>query len=366
MKKTVLILICLLPTLTVTSQITITSADMPNAGDSILVSVTNSIGSLDQTLTGANYNWDYSTLAYTSQRYDKFDSPFTFPTVFAVLFSVLNTSYGRENRAITAVSITGLSITDAYDFLKESTSALKQVGGGLTINGTPIPFYYTPNDYIYRFPLDYLNNDSSDYAYNLTIPTIGYYGETGHRVNLADGWGSLITPYMTYPSVLRVKSVVTSQDTLNYTTLGFGITIPRPTRIEYKWLANGKQIPVLEIDVNIVGGNEVITNVQYQDSLHTTAGVAEILNADSHLIIYPNPISNSFVMNYSLTAETPVKITVTDVVGKTIATLVDEKQNSGTYLKPINTGDLHLSDGVYFVNIQTNKFSEVKKLVVEK
>ena len=48
-----------------TAQITITSADMPNAGDSVLISVANSIDTNDINLTGANYTWDYSTLIPT-------------------------------------------------------------------------------------------------------------------------------------------------------------------------------------------------------------------------------------------------------------------------------------------------------------
>ena len=57
------------------AQISITSADMPNAGDSVLISVTTTIDTNDVTLTGANYTWDYSTLVPNFQRFEKFDSP---------------------------------------------------------------------------------------------------------------------------------------------------------------------------------------------------------------------------------------------------------------------------------------------------
>ncbi|MGZ4049454.1 MAG: hypothetical protein ACXVNN_08825, partial [Bacteroidia bacterium] len=52
------------------AQITVTSSDMPNAGDSIFISVTNSVGTIDPTLTGASYSWDYSTLTPNLQRFE--------------------------------------------------------------------------------------------------------------------------------------------------------------------------------------------------------------------------------------------------------------------------------------------------------
>jgi hypothetical protein len=365
MKKITILSLFLIYIFSSEAQITITSADMPNAGDSIQLSVTNTIGTIDATLTGANYNWDYSTLTYTSQRVDKFDSPLSFPLVFAILFNPFNCSYGRENRAITAPTIPTVTITNAYDFLKESSSALKQVGGGLTVNGTPIPFNYTPNDYIYRFPLNFGNIDSSDYQYNLTIPTIGYYGETGHRVNVVDGWGTLLTPFNTFNTV-RVKSVITSKDTLNYTSFGFGVNIPRPTRIEYKWLANGKQIPVLEIDENIVGGTPTITNVQYQDSVHSTVGINTHQNSVSEMDVFPNPSSNNFILKYNVASASHVKISINDFLGNTVATLTNENQVEGIYLKAINAKDNNLSEGVYFITVQSDNFKEVKKIIVQK
>ena len=102
MKKLILFSFAMSMMLGSWAQITVTRNDMPNAGDSVLVSLTNTIGSLDATLTGANYAWDFSSLTYTSQQEIKFDNPFNFPTIYAILFNILNTSYGRENRNLTA------------------------------------------------------------------------------------------------------------------------------------------------------------------------------------------------------------------------------------------------------------------------
>lgn len=362
MKKITFLLLSLLLVFAAKAQITITRNDMPNAGDSVLVSLSNTIGTLDATLTGPNYTWDYSTLTYNSQQEVKFDNPFSFPTIYAILFNIFNTSYGRENRNLTGLPV--LNITAAYDFLKESTSDLRQVGAGYTIGGTPLPFLYTSADIIFKFPMNFGNTDSSDYQFGLPIPTIGYYGETGHRVNLVDGWGTLITPYNTYQT-LRVKSVISSVDTLYVSALTFGSNITRPLRVEYKWLAAGKQIPVLEIDGTQLGNNFTITNVAYQDIHHSGAGITEYSTGNFNASLIPNPAAENTILQYSLSAESSIKIGITDVLGKTITVFDEGTQANGIHLKAINTSDLNLTKGIYFVTIQSNNAKEVTKLVIE-
>src|SRR6476646_8091527 len=97
MLKNYFFMLCLTAASASLAQITVTNADMPNAGDSIKVSVTNSTGGSDQTLTGANYLWDFTTLSPNNQRYEKFDNPSTFPGIYAAIFNPFNTSYGKNN-----------------------------------------------------------------------------------------------------------------------------------------------------------------------------------------------------------------------------------------------------------------------------
>lgn len=349
------------------AQITISSSDMPDAGDSILVSTTASIGGIDPILSDTNYLWNFSTLSRNAQHYEVFDSPFTFTSPFNLLFSILNTSYGKNNYTFTNIPIPGVSITAAYDFIKESSSSLKQVGAGYTINGGPIPFLYTSADYIYRFPMNYSNIDSCDYKYGLPIPTFGYYGQTGHRLNKVDGWGTLITPYGSFQT-LRVRSEITATDTVFVTSLGVGSYIPRPLKYEFKWLAAGEKIPVLQIDANLIGSNLVISNVQYIDSVHSVSqmGIAENSTDKSNLIVYPNPCSNNFLLHYELQRTDVLKISVTDVFGKTIELISDETQTAGAHQYSLKIDDLGLNSGVYILKVQGNHFQKTQKIIVSK
>lgn len=350
------------------AQITITSADMPNAGDSIRVSVTNSIGGVDPTLSDTNYFWDFSALTPNVQQFEKFDSPTTFTSPFNLLFNPFNTSYGKNNYGFTTIPLPGgVSITAAYDFLKESSTALKQIGAGYTVNGAPIPFLYSSVDVIYKFPMHYSNTDSCDYKYGLQIPSMGYYGETGHRVNLVDGWGTLKTPYGSFQT-LRVKSAIKAIDTIYVTNFGIGTNVNRPLKYEFKWLAIGKEIPVLEIDANVVGSNLTITNVQYIDSVRAVpqVGIAENPNDKFNLIVYPNPCIDNVWAQYNLFRSSEIKISILDMLGKTIATISDETQTAGTHQKLIKMTDLGLSAGVYFLKIKANDFQKIQKIIVSK
>ncbi len=341
------------------SQITVTSADMPNPNDSIVLS-TGSIVGVTIAPGDTAMNWDYSSLVPTIQRYDKYDSPFSFTAPFNILFNPSNTSYGRDNYQITSLPLPGITLSDAYDFLKESGSQWKQVGIGYTMNGTPVPFVYSAADIIYRFPMNYGNIDSCNFKYGLPfpIPSLGYYGETGQRHNTVDGWGSLTTPFGTF-NTLRVTSVINAIDTVYVDALGFGFNIPRPTRYEYKWLANGMKVPVLQINATDVAGTIVINDIQYIDSLRSDVphvGITENTTSDFDINIYPNPANNNIVVSSNMNDKGIVVIT--NVLGETVL------ETNFVAKQTINIE--HLSEGVYFVSVQNKNRKSTKKLIVSK
>jgi len=365
MKQLYTLCLCSFAAITINAQITITSADMPNAGDTIRVSLANSVGTNNPALTGANYSWNYSSLTPNAQRREEFDAPSTFTSPYNLIFNPINTSYGKDNYAITSVPIPGVQITAAYDFFKESATEYKQVGAGYVVNGIPIPFLYNPNDVIYKFPMNYQNADSGNYSFGLAIPTLGYYGQSGKRVNVVDGWGTLTTPYGTFQT-LRIKSTIYATDTVFLTSLGFGTLVKRPTKHEFKWLANGQKIPVLQIDANVTGisGNLTVTSVVYRDSIRSVpqVGISE-LTQNLNVELFPNPATEKAILTYELQSATDVNFAMYDVLGKEIKTEKIKHDNAGIFTKEIEISTL--SKGIYFVKLEINKISVTKKLILE-
>ena len=363
MLKNYFIAISLLSLLSVKAQtpIKIYAADMPAASlltvrDSVLVNLTNSIGTMDPTVAGPNFNLDYSFLTYTSQQFETFDAPATFSSPFNLLFNVFNTSYGKENKSFT--SIPGVPITGAYDFFKVSSTLFKQTGSGFFVNGTPLPFLYSSADVVYKFPMNYLNQDSCDYKFGLPIPTLGYYGQKGHRVNVVDGWGTLTTPEGVFQT-LRIKSTIATIDTIYLSSFSLGSNVPRPLKTEYKWFASGKKIPVLEIDVT--GG---VNTVKYFNP--SMVGIYENTTKQFNMAVFPNPFLNDFSLTYTLPSTTNVKIVLMDVVGKIVARVSDQIEALGTHQLFINKNEFNLSAGVYFLKLEANNYKEIKKIVVAK
>lgn len=79
---------------------------------------------------------------------------------------------------------------------------------------------------------------------------------------------------------------------------------------------------------------------------------------------YPNPFNPSTIINYSLPKTSLVTIKVYDVLGKEVATLVNEQQFAGNY--SVQFSGSKLSSGIYFYRMQAGNFVQTKKLLLLK
>ena len=79
---------------------------------------------------------------------------------------------------------------------------------------------------------------------------------------------------------------------------------------------------------------------------------------------YPNPFNPRTTIQYSIPQTSFVRITIYDILGKEVSTLVDEQKLSGSY--EVQFDGSKLSSGVYFYRLHAGKFLETKKLVLLK
>lgn len=79
---------------------------------------------------------------------------------------------------------------------------------------------------------------------------------------------------------------------------------------------------------------------------------------------YPNPFNPATEITYDLAGPGNVKLTVYDMSGKEISTLVNDHQPVGNYKVEFNASNY--SSGVYFYKLETEKFSETKKMILVK
>lgn len=77
---------------------------------------------------------------------------------------------------------------------------------------------------------------------------------------------------------------------------------------------------------------------------------------------YPNPFNPSTIISYSIPKSSFVQLKIYDMLGREVASLVDEEQAVGNYKVGFNASNL--TSGVYFYRLQSGEFTETKKLIL--
>jgi sugar lactone lactonase YvrE len=79
---------------------------------------------------------------------------------------------------------------------------------------------------------------------------------------------------------------------------------------------------------------------------------------------YPNPFNPSTVISYQIASTGKVSLKVYDILGREVATLVNDMKAAGNYTATFNASKL--PSGVYFYRLQAGTFTQTKKLVLLK
>jgi len=118
------------------------------------------------------------------------------------------------------------------------------------------------------------------------------------------------------------------------------------------------------------GEYHVYTTVKLPKPLFT--GIGEIAPTSAlngrYSMAYPNPSSGEFTIQYSINQASHIKITVSDIYGRTIAGLFDGMVNEGTYKVAWNGQDYRgqqVSPGIYLYKFEAGEHSEIGKLIVQ-
>ncbi|HMT12048.1 MAG TPA: T9SS type A sorting domain-containing protein, partial [Ignavibacteria bacterium] len=79
---------------------------------------------------------------------------------------------------------------------------------------------------------------------------------------------------------------------------------------------------------------------------------------------YPNPFNPSTYIKFQLPEGGNVKITVFDILGKEVASLINEKMEAGYHNVEFNASDL--ASGLYIYKMESGNFTDVKKMMLIK
>jgi hypothetical protein len=79
---------------------------------------------------------------------------------------------------------------------------------------------------------------------------------------------------------------------------------------------------------------------------------------------YPNPFNPSTEIRYQVSGTSEVQLEVFDVLGRNVATLVNERQAAGSYA--VNFNAASLASGIYFYRLQSGSFVATRKMMLVK
>ena len=83
---------------------------------------------------------------------------------------------------------------------------------------------------------------------------------------------------------------------------------------------------------------------------------------------YPNPFNPSTSIQYTIGDRQFVTLKVYDLLGREVATLVNEEKSAGSYRVEFKSmvGNHQLANGVYFYRLQAGNFVETRKMTLIK
>lgn len=347
--------------------ITLTSSDFADGGDTVRTSMAMDNG-YDFAATGPSYVWDFSSLTANSQNLRDFapmsEAPFFVQFMFG--FSAPSTyqaTYFIETSDLpiaTITSILPITIENIYQYTKVAIDSITSVGYSMkvTSNGTTFDLPIKSDTIETRYALPMVFGDThfsrgfSKIDFNPIYNAI--WNQHRSRTTTVDGYGSLTTPYGTF-DVLRVRHDITETDSI-YTELpllgGTWIPLDLPKVREYEWWTNGELMPLLKFTTNEVGGNEVVSSIEYRDNyLGFDAGIAEL---DWQTDLFPVPATDL------LTIRSERHLTKALILDKFGRVVKYEVIGNSTW-HPCDVSDL--ATGVYTIRLFAGDFVSTKKFI---
>jgi PKD repeat protein len=189
---------------------------------------------IDFSYTGENITWDFSGIEVISQQEEFFISPNQSGYFESFMFTCL-TSGGNYYSCYTQwTSLSNLAlktnrefylvaaeISNFTEFQKKSNTKVESTMLGVNVqyNNTQIPFTitYSEPDVLINFPVSFQDADTSISGFLVDLSPYGYELEARRwqkRINTVDGWGSLTTPFATFPQTLRMFTTNEIIDTI--------------------------------------------------------------------------------------------------------------------------------------------------------
>lgn len=129
----------------------------------------------------------------------------------------------------------------------------------------------------------------------------------------------------------------------------------RDGQLDYSPIADGNSYQNVAVWSYTWIGDKMILGVKQNNQSPSTYQLSQN---------YPNPFNPTTTIGYSLMKAGRVTLTVYNVLGQKVATLVDGMQSAGSHI--VNFNASRFASGVYFYRINSGSFQSVKKMMLIK
>lgn len=139
------------------------------------------------------------------------------------------------------------------------------------------------------------------------------------------------------------------------------------------WNTFNEGLPSLSLNfLDFDNENHLYVQIVSTGRIYKSKSIITAISDDKYISIknyflaqnYPNPFNPSTTINYSIPKESFVILKVYNILGKVVATLVNQKQNQGNHKVKFSGGNF--SSGVYFYKLTSGDFHQTKKMLLLK
>ncbi len=284
-----------------------------------------------------------------------------------------------------------LAVADTSVISEDHTAAIPVLKNDSDPDGDPLSFTL----------IDAAHNGTASQSGDTVLytPNTNFFGQDSFRYQLSDDRGGLDTAMVriTVTSVNDAPQIVNLPNDLFIDTnsctslympdyeqdvdtpdslLTWSFSVSDPTAISYSYSETTDSLEICSLgpvgtyyvyttltdDSGAYDQDTITVHVDIPASVQKIA--KGIPNKFDILPNYPNPFNPTTTIRYQLPKASFVEISLFNMRGQHIATLVEKFQQAGYYQIQLNSG--HMASGVYFYKIKAGRFVKVRKMTLLK
>ena len=320
------------------------------------------------TVSGENLMTDYATV-FPSATIDQYLLPGNLEV--SVERNNWNTYISQRQAMLVpaSVSLTAINYNASTRVITASVSSsfLADVKGDYRLN-----LYIKENNVFGAIADSLLDNGWNQYSFLYNIPSSPYY-QHGNYLNPTTfimGSNRYKHQYV-IDTMLSGSYGVSGIIPLSGSTIGqtytkpYTYTLTLPTGTEYRYNEDNIYLIGVLTEFDIDSKKRAVINVAEKKLTASpeVVGIKEQPKKEFHLNIFPNPTTSLCYLNYDLTKESEVTVSVFNMLGELVYSEVSYK-NAGNVSHELSINNL--MQGNYSVEVLINGFKTVKKLTVIK